>query len=390
MPPYNPAVRILVVNYEYPPLGGGGGVLTKTLVAELAGKHDVTVLTTRGAGTAADAFEDGAHIVRVSVTGRRDAARASLVSMLSFVPAGRLRARSLARDGSFDLVHTFFAVPTGPVGSAVARALAVPHVLTVIGADVHDPSRLSPDRFRPLGAVVRRIVRGAAAVTAISSDIAARATRLTGRDDIEVVSCASPELSFPPRDRAALGWADNEFVVLAVARLVARKGLDSLIRAVAGIPDGVRLEIVGDGPERAALEALAAEAAPGRVRFAGAVDAAGKALRLASADAFALPSLHEGFGLVYLEAMQAGLPVVAGDAGGQTDFLTDGRNALLVPPGDAGRLAQALTTLAGDAALREAIAAAGKKTAAAFTPGRMAADYERTYQRALTTTPSRS
>lgn len=376
-------MRILVVNYEYPPLGGGGGVLTRTLVAELAGKHEVVVLTTRGAGTPAGAFEDGAHVVRVSVAGRRDTARASLASMLSFVPAGRLRARSLVRARSFDLVHTFFAVPSGPVGSAIAHRLGIPHVLTVIGADVHDPSRLSPDRFRPLGTIVRRLVRGAGAVTAISSDIAERAARLTGREDIEVVSCAIPEITIPAPDRAALGWAADDFVVVAVARLVARKGLDVLIRSAAAAPEALKLEIVGEGPERGALEELAAEVAPSRVQFAGSVDPAGKALRLASADAFALPSLHEGFGLVYLEAMQAGLPVIAGDVGGQTDFLVHGRNALLVPPGDVGSLAETLTTLAGDPGRRRAIAEAGRKTAAAFTSARMAADYQRTYDRAL-------
>lgn len=383
-------MRILIVNYEFPPLGGGGGVLTRTLASELAREHEVTVLTSSGAGSPGDAVEDGVHIVRVSVTGRRDAARASLPSMLSFVPAARLRARSLARDRSFDLVHTFFAVPSGPAGSGIARRRGVPHVLTVIGADVHDPSRLSPDRFLPLGKVVTGVVRRADAVTAISSDIAGRARRLTGREDIEVVSCAIPQQTLPASDRTSLGWTSDDFVVVAVARLVARKGFDVLIRAVAVAPAAVKLEIVGDGPERAALEALAAEVAPGRVHFAGAVDAAAKALRLASADAFALLSFHEGFGLVYLEAMHAGLAVVAGDVGGQTDFLVHGRNSLLVPPGAVEPLAETLSTLSADGPLRRTLAEAGRKTAETFTPARMAAEYLRTYNRALARSASRT
>ncbi|MGH2785303.1 MAG: glycosyltransferase, partial [Actinomycetota bacterium] len=327
-------MRILLVNYEYPPLGGGGGVLTRTLAVELAKRHSVTVLTSRGADLPAESFDHGVQVVRVPVVGRRELARASTASLLSFGPSARRAGRRLVSGTAFDVVHSFFAVPTGPVGAAVARRASVPHVLTVIGADIFDPSRLSPDRFPPLRAAVTRAVRGADAVTAISADIAQRAKALTGRSDISVVACAVEPPVIPPRDRPALGWASDEIVVLTIARLVGRKGLKTLIAAVGRVGPPLRLEVVGGGPERARLEAIAASEAPGRVTFAGPVDAAGKGLRLASADAFALVSAHEGFGLVYLEAMHAGLPVLAGDLGGQTDFLRDGHNGLLVPPGD--------------------------------------------------------
>lgn len=373
-------MRILLVNYEYPPLGGGGGVLTRTLAVELARQHSVTVLTSRGAGLSAEAFDDGVHVVRVPVIGRRRLARASTASLLSFVPAARRAGRRLVTGASFDVVHTFFAVPSGPAGAAIAARADAPHVLTVIGADIFDPSRLSPDRFPPLGAAVRRVVRDADAVTAISSDIAGRAAALTGRADITVVPCAVERATLPEADREALGWTDDEVVVLTIARLVGRKGIGALIRAAGQAGPPVRLEIVGDGPQRTRLEATAAADAPRRVRFAGPVGDEDKALRLASADAFALVSAHEGFGLVYLEAMNAGLPVIAGDLGGQTDFLRDGENALLVPPGDVEATAAALRKVAGDASLRRTLAANARTTAAAYTPGRMAGQYVEVYR----------
>jgi len=377
-------MRILVVNYEYPPLGGGGGVLTRTLVSELARRHEVTVLTTRGDGQHAESYDDGAHIVRVPVVGRRALAKASVPSMLSFVPAARRRGAALFERSPPDVVHTFFAVPSGPAGAWLARKTGAAHVVTVIGADIHDPSRaVSPDRFPPLRRAVTNVVTGADAVTAISRDIAQRAKALTRRTDIEVVSCAVPAPVLPKPDRGALGWPKDEFVVLTIARLVARKGLDTLIRGVGRAGAPVTLEIVGDGPLRRSLEQLAETEAPGRVRFAGPVDATGKNLRLVSADAFALVSLHEGFGLVYLEAMHAGIPVLAGDAGGQTDFLHDGDDALMVAPGDVVAIAAALRRLADDRALRRRLAEAGARVAAGITPARMAAEYEAVYERAL-------
>ncbi len=373
-------MRILLVNYEYPPLGGGGGILTKTLADELSRRHEVTVLTTRSEGTPRDAYEGHVRIVRTAVLGRRDTTHASTPSLLTFGPSARRTGAWLARTHAYDVVHTFFAVPSGPAGAAIARRARAPHVLTVIGADVYDPSRMSPSSFAPMRAVVRRVVRGASAVTAISGDIARRATALTGRTDVAVVPCGIAQAALPERDRAALGWGD-ELVVVTVARLVKRKALDVLVEAAASL-GGVRVEVVGDGPERETLEQMAPRE---RVRFHGALPTEEVRRMLASADAFALASLHEGFGLVYLEAMQAGLPVVAANAGGQTDFLTDEANALLVPPGDAQALASALARLRDDRDLRERLRAASLTTATRYTADAMAAAYVRVYESVIAT-----
>lgn len=374
------AVRILIVNYEYPPLGGGGGVLSRMLVAELGRAHDVVVLTSRGLDLPRESFDDGARVIRAPVPGRSDPNKASMASLLAFpVAARRAAARSLGRWRP-DVVHTFFAVPSGPAGAALARRRRAPHVLTVIGADIYDPTRrLSPDRFRPLGATVGRVVRGAEAVAAISSDIASRATALTGREGIAVIPCAAEETPLPRPDRTALGWGRSEVVVVSTARLVARKGYDVLIRAAALAPENVRLVIVGDGPQRAALETLAAETGR-RVELTGSLSAAERDLRLVSADAFALASHHEGFGIAILEAMRAGIPVVATDAGGPPDFVGDG--GFLVPPGDDAELADRLTRLAKDPALRERMGAAARARAADFTPPRMATRYLSLYDEA--------
>jgi glycosyltransferase involved in cell wall biosynthesis len=376
-------MRLLIVNYEYPPLGGGAAVLTRTLVRTVAQRHDVVVLTSGTDRSVRETLEDGARIVRVPVAGRRALEHSSPLSLASFPPAARVAGFRRLGGWRPDIVHTFFAIPSGPVGTSAARHWHAPHVLTLIGADIHDPSRrFSPDRFRPLGAVVRRTARRADRVTAISTDIARRGASLTGRGDIAVVPCAfdEPAPGSPARER--LGWGEDEVVVVSVGRLVARKGFDVLVRAAARLGRNVRIEIIGNGPQRADLQRLI-DATGVRVRLAGSVTNDERDTLLRSADVYCQPSLHEGFGIAILEAMSLRLPVVATDAGGPPDFIVDGESGFLVPPANEVALADRLRQLAADASLRARIASAASVRAKQFGAGPMAEAYTRIYEELL-------
>jgi glycosyltransferase involved in cell wall biosynthesis len=126
--------------------------------------------------------------------------------------------------------------------------------------------------------------------------------------------------------------------VLVVARLTARKGIDTVIAALGGLlaaerPEA-RLVVVGDGPDRPRLEGLAATLPPGTVRFTGEVPRDDVGRWMAAADALALCSGYEGLSHVLLEAMAAGLPVVVSDVGGNKALVRDGHDGLVVPSGD--------------------------------------------------------
>jgi glycosyltransferase involved in cell wall biosynthesis len=134
-----------------------------------------------------------------------------------------------------------------------------------------------------------------------------------------------------------------------MGRLVERKGVHLLLEALSLLAHRPLLHVVGDGPERERLQDLAAELRLGEdVVFHGFVSAEEKAERLAGCDAFVLPAVidskgdTEGLGVVLLEAMTYGKPVIASAAGGIVDIVRDGRNGFLVPPGDAGALAGAI------------------------------------------------
>ncbi|HET7489513.1 MAG TPA: glycosyltransferase [Acidimicrobiales bacterium] len=166
---------------------------------------------------------------------------------------------------------------------------------------------------------------------------------------------------FSPGDRAAartlLGLDAASPVAVAVRRLVPRTGVDVLLRAWADVSGGVPravLALVGDGPERGSLEALASRlGVEDSVRFLGVVDEDALVAAYRAADLAVVPSVElEGFGLVVLEALACGVPVLATDVGGLPEALRPLDPALVVPAGDAGALAGRLGALLGEAAAR--------------------------------------
>ena len=153
--------------------------------------------------------------------------------------------------------------------------------------------------------------------------------------------------------------------VLFVGRLAAQKGVATLLEAVPLLRRRAAVVLVGDGPLRPALERQAGRLGPGRVRFQGFVAHAEVPAWLAAADVLVLPSVYEELGSVLLEAMAAGLPVVASAVGGIPDAL--GPAGRLVSPGDPAALAAAVDQVLEDPALAAELAAAARRRAAAFS-----------------------
>jgi glycosyltransferase involved in cell wall biosynthesis len=177
--------------------------------------------------------------------------------------------------------------------------------------------------------------------------------------------------------RRQLGWADQDFVMLAVARLVEHKGLEALIQAFQGIrhPEK-RLVIVGDGPQRERLTQAAAAVDPERITLLGHVDEI--APFYAAADLFTLPSEQEGFGLVFVEAAFHGLPSVAAGVWGVPYVIEHGKTGLLVPPRDPIALGEAISQLtANRSLLRQMGEAARMRAETEFTDECMTSGYER-------------
>jgi glycosyltransferase involved in cell wall biosynthesis len=380
-------MKILFCNYEYPPLGGGGGVVMAALARELARRHTVTVLTSRALALPAESDDAGVRVIRVPVIFRRELAVANLPSMLAYVPAAGLRGLSLERGGKFDVINTHFVVPTGPVGHVLAHLWRIPNVLSVHGGDLYDPSKASsPHRHAWLRGPIRYLLQ--------------RADRLVGqsRNTLEhvrgfyAVQRASELIPLgierPPHAdpvRRELGIPEDAFVMVTVGRLVARKANLKLVEALSAAQrPHAHLLIVGDGPEAGAIRTAAANAGVGdRVHLTGQVSEQRKFEALASADLFVSASQHEGFGLVFLEAMAYRLPIICFDHGGQTDFLTDGETGSVVKLNDVGAFTQAVVRLHDSKPLRERMGETNGRRVENYYIDTCARNYEAVFEDAV-------
>lgn len=306
-------MRVLLVNYEYPGVTencGGGGRVTQLLRDGLEGRaHDVRVLTDGG-----DNAPDGA------IRGPRHG------HYLTFPFRSRRHLANLSEWA--DVVNGHFSLPSSLLVPYIADN--TPFVCSVMGADIYDPTRFK--RIRPLAdAANRRILRAADAVVAPSTDMADRVDDRYGIDS---------ELIHYGLDVSPWEWHDRDLHqpprVLTVARLVERKNWPRAGQAMylAGGGDW-EWRIVGDGPLRGRLERDFDEIATVR----GYVD--DLQAELEWADLFFLPSKHEAFGMVFLEALASGLPVVTSACGGQTDIVANQVGAT-APPDDPEALADAL------------------------------------------------
>ena len=380
-------MKILGFNYEYPPLGGGGGIVHSLIAEELARRHEVTVITSAYGDLPSTEIRNGVEIHRVPVLARSDAAVASLVSMLCYPPAAWHRAARLLRRQRFDVVNGHFAVPTGPGSLLAAKTARVPHVLSLHGGDIFDPSkRLSPHRVPGLRSVVTSMLRRSDAVVAQSTNTRDNAYRYypyTG--PIEIIPLGIRQPMYEPAPRSRLGLPSKGFVLVTIGRLIKRKSIDRLLTVLAR-PEcrPVCLVVVGDGPQLHPLQSMARQLGiADRVQFAGQVTEQHKWQLLSAADVYVSTTMHEGFGLVYLEAMAAGKPVITYDHGGQTDFLIDGETGWLVSSGDADALAGAIAEAARNPEAVDRIGNANRQRAPQHRIERCAQQYEALFERVL-------
>ncbi|HNX24636.1 MAG TPA: glycosyltransferase family 4 protein [Spirochaetota bacterium] len=375
----NKKLKVLIINYEFPPLGGGGGVASYDLALEWEKHGQVDVLTSNFSGLEAYKNVNGINVYRTKIFFRKSRDAATFLSMLSFLLTGFIEGFKLCRKNRYDVINTHFAVPSGPLGYILGRMFGIPNVLSLHGGDIYDPSKkMSPHKSKIFSRVVKFILNRADRIVAQSSNTRDNTIKYYNPvKEVEIIPLAFHPPVIVKSSREKLGLDKDSFYFITIGRLVKRKSIETILQALSGISNKkIKLLVVGDGPEMEFLQSMAASLnLTERVTFPGYIADEEKYSFLKNSDAFILTSLHEGFGIVFMEAMFTGLPIVCTNHGGQVDFLTDKENALLIDVGDVESCRKSMLKIYKDSSLYNLMSKNNKKKVKNFYAESVAAEY---------------
>lgn len=335
-------MKILVLCYEFPPVGGGGGRVAAQVAEGLARRgHEVKVQTSGMSHLPVRENQNGVEILRTACFRQREntcsVPEMALYLAASFVPVWRLV--SMWKP---NVIHAHFAVPTGALAFAISRLTGVPYVLTAHLGDVPGgvPEQTS-GLFRLVNPFAKIVWKNAARTTAVSSFVAGLARDAYGlepiliRNGIQAQPAAPVVVHEPPRIIFAGRLSVQKNPLLALQAL-------SLVRDLKWF-----LDVIGEGPLGEAMRKEADRLElQDRVTFHGWLPGGHVSDIMAKADILLMTSLHEGLPMVAVEALQHGLAIIGSNIGGMRDVVEDGKNGFLCNPQPeffAGRLRQLLS-----------------------------------------------
>jgi glycosyltransferase involved in cell wall biosynthesis len=347
-------MRILMMSYEFPPVGGGGAAVVAGLSRQLvASGHEVDLVTMGWRESPRFEVVDGVNVHRVPCV-RRAKSACSIAEACTYVVSALPFVRRLVAESQFDLVHAHFILPDGLLAWRLRRATGIRYIITAHGSDVpgYNPHRLKL-AHRLLRPLWRAVVRGASRVVCPSAVLERLVTaQRTAPWTTMIIPNGLSVGEYQPRGEAPM--------VLVVTRMLERKDIQHLLTALAQSPIDAEVNIVGDGPYYRTLRRQA-EALRSPAVFWGWLDNRSPALKelYERSTIFVFPSEAENFPVVLLEAMAAGLAIITTEGTGCAEVVGD--TALLVPPRDPPAISRALHRLINEPGLRRRLGAAARR-----------------------------
>lgn len=346
-------MKILFLNYEYPPLGGGAGVATEALLREWKDDPEMEVhLVTSAIGKRCERSLLGSsvHIHRLPIGKDPEKLHsqssrellAYFFAALVFLP-GFIRREN--KKGKFDATLAFFTVPCAALAFVAKLLYGIPYAVSLRGADVPGFSEKYDKLYLFLRPAIIFLWKQASRVIPNSIGIRDLARKTSAGQQMDIIENGiDTKMFFPGEPRNQ----DAPLVFLSTSRLTKRKRINTLIRAFAEASKKpsfrAELHIISDGEERESLEALSAGlGVRDRVTFLGRVEHEALPGQYRKADVFVLPSKNEGMSNSALEALASGLPLVVSATGGMEEIVTDGQNGFYVDPTDTQAFAEILS-----------------------------------------------
>lgn len=366
-------MRILILNSEYPPIGGGAGNASANLARFLAEQGaQVTVLTAAYANLPACETQTLVQVRRIA-TLRRHADRSGALEQGIFIFSAFWSLLKISIKRETDTVLAFFGMPAGVAAWLVNLLTGLPYIVSLRGGDVPG---FRPYDFKTyhqiMAPLLRQVWRRAGAVVANSQGLRSLAVAFDPRFEISIIPNGVDEEGFTPQPEK--NWKE-EPRLLFTGRLVYQKGLDLLLPALSELKNlPWVLDIVGDGPMRDSLEKETQTLGLAeRVHFHGWQDRAALSAFYQKATLFVFPSRHEGMPNAVLEAMAAGLGVIATEIAGNEELVVDGVTGRLVAPESSAALAEALQSVLENKSKLQQYGQASRQRVVEFYTWRVAA-----------------
>ncbi len=369
-----------MLNYEFPPIGGGAANAHLYLLKEYADNSElkVDVLTSAPKpGFCVEKFSENITIYKVGLH-KKDLHFWRKVEVIEWLIKAQFRYRRLLQENNYDLVHAFFGFPTGWLCYRSANKL--PYLISLRGSDVPGYNiRLGLD-YKLLAGLFRRIWSGASAVVANSSGLRKLALEFMPDSDIEVIFNGIDIEKFRPKEKHNL---TKPLQILTVCRLIRRKRIDLLIEAVSCAKKSgfdIQLNIAGEGNLMGRLRGLTRTlGVADNVNFMGRVPAEGMPQVYRDNDIFVMSSAHEGMSNAMLEAMASGLPIITTRCEGVEELIAD--NGIVVEQANAKSIANSIKTMADNEKSYNTMCIAARRRAEKFSWYNVAQEYMRCYNR---------
>ncbi len=373
-------MRILILNYEFPPLGGGAANATYNLLKEFAKYDDLqidAVVSSEDSNFKRIEFAPHITVYKLPIGKKTGGLHYQTnKDLIVYTHKAEGFIKGLLKENKYHLCHAFFAVPCGYIAYRFRKNF--PYIVSLRGSDVPGYNLRFSLLYKFITPIIKKVWHNAYAVAANSEGLKKLAQQTDNQQAIEVIYNGIDTDLFKPT-----GSKDNIFRILCVARLIERKGIKYLIEATAKLVkdyNNIKLVLAGEGNIKDELQEQAQILGiEKQVEFKGLIEKSGLPEIYNQAKVFVLPSLNEGMSNTILEAMACGLPIIATNTGGTQELVCD--NGFVVPMKDSNAIYSACAKLIDNEGLQENMGNISRQMAQVLSWRKVAGEYISIYKR---------
>jgi L-malate glycosyltransferase len=374
-------MRVLFLNYEYPPLGGGAATASSNILREFSKIHDLKVDLVTSSHDEAFHLE---HVgERISIhklpigKNEKNLHFQSQKDLLVYSWKACWYSQKLIKQNNYSLTHSFFSVPCGFLSLLFKFQYKIPYVISLRGADVPGYAERFSCVYNFLKPLIKLIWKKSDAVVSNSQGLKELALKSSPNQKIKVIYNGTDILNFRPDEKAKN--SEKFIITLGGTRVTSRKGIKYLIEAVRKLSSRypqICVTIIGEGSEKESLESLAEKMEiSDKINFLGRIEYKKIASYYQEASVFVLPSLNEGMSNAMLEALASGLPILATDTGGTKELVKDGENGFIIKTKDSDDIADKIEILIKDKKLCQKMGEKSREKAESMSWNNVASEY---------------